>query len=801
MAKFKLELDLGNDNWMLLTDYDSSSSIESTSIVFEEELNEEINDSYTLNFKCPNTLDGIPVGKLFVIGRVIKLTFSNPQRVVLFVISSYSLEDGKDNFIYNVEARDYVSYTWSKNNAGLNLDTIDDQDFLDWMDKVADSEDTTITNIGNYILERGWLRKRTKPNTAWVFEGWEVECNDKTYDNGTKKFRYNISLSNSNTYNALVELANISSTIIRVDYINKKIKFIHQDETDAETLEKNYTLKKGFNIQDLGLNFNGDEIYGMFFIQGGTDIDGNYVILSDETVYKDNFIYDFGYYLDAELLTSAELSEIDNLITADDLSGQIVPRSLKKINTDFQDIIEKKYISEGILSDFRTRIKINAEACFAEGQSGDDFISKYNELQSIFYYGINSNPEPVYSDTRKNMSNFDWVNILQFSSDALAEANFPAVIGGKRYRTDLEYTINFITDPENPILKSTNVKFFNETGANRIKISNIGNVNVQMYFQRISGDNIPNDFFNDKITRSFISFKPFSVKYTLTKFFPFFQELINYDGIDYLNLEWKKLNDDIISLKDEIISSNEKLILVLDELELTPSGDRKKELEVEKAGLESIIANGVFGVGSFTRINSANYTWSITELGYFTQIRKIFWETASQFSGDGFLNGDNTRIFSFTPSIFDNIEPILNVYRRLLNEKNNFWYSLKKKFGTHIFTEGYYEDNIETNTLNLKQQAELIYLDHKRPNQEISVSYIDVSDLIGINLEDIRVGDKIKIDDEKIDIEKNGISKIKVMSISRKLRSDADISLSVSKYNSLNTLVEKIVAMGNKNGK
>lgn len=70
------------------------------------------------------------------------------------VISSISPVIGPSNLVFNVEAQDYASYVFSKNNAGLSLDTIDSEDFLEWLE-ILDEENSTITNIGNYILERG----------------------------------------------------------------------------------------------------------------------------------------------------------------------------------------------------------------------------------------------------------------------------------------------------------------------------------------------------------------------------------------------------------------------------------------------------------------------------------------------------------------------------------------------------------------------------------------------------------------------------------------------------------------------
>jgi hypothetical protein len=47
------------------------------------------------------------------------------------IISSFNVNIGPENNIFDITAQDYASYAFSKNNAGLTLNTIEDEDFLD----------------------------------------------------------------------------------------------------------------------------------------------------------------------------------------------------------------------------------------------------------------------------------------------------------------------------------------------------------------------------------------------------------------------------------------------------------------------------------------------------------------------------------------------------------------------------------------------------------------------------------------------------------------------------------------------
>ena len=90
--------------------------------------------------------------------------------------------------------------------------------------------------------------------------------------------------------------------------------------------------------------------------------------------------------------------------------------------------------------------------------------------------------------------------------------------------------------------------------------------------------------------------------------------------------------------------------------------------------------------------------------------------------------------------------PVLRVQKRkLLKEKQNFLvYFKKKKYGRSTFAEGYYENELELNSKDLMSQAKAIYESHKKPTEDFSITYIDISDIIGLNIDQIKVGDFIK---------------------------------------------------------
>jgi hypothetical protein len=148
----------------------------------------------------------------------------------------------------------------------------------------------------------------------------------------------NIEVSDSNTYNALIELANIANSSIRFDYENETITLI---DKESVTLDKNYTLKRDFNLQDYSISYNGDNLYSIFYVEGAADEFGLFTILSDETEYKDNFLFNFNYFKDRNLISQSDYNSIVSSIN----------NNLKEINIKFQRAITERFTRIGEIND------------------------------------------------------------------------------------------------------------------------------------------------------------------------------------------------------------------------------------------------------------------------------------------------------------------------------------------------------------------------------------------------------------------------------------------------------------------
>jgi hypothetical protein len=129
---FKLYFFDNNGNKILLSEFTSSTK---QGFSLEETLSEEENDRYILNFKVPKNIgegQNLPqefnISNYLKISRKLQLELFSPNKTIDFIISSISPEGSNKNVIWNIEAQDYASFVFSKNNISVSLNTFEDLD-------------------------------------------------------------------------------------------------------------------------------------------------------------------------------------------------------------------------------------------------------------------------------------------------------------------------------------------------------------------------------------------------------------------------------------------------------------------------------------------------------------------------------------------------------------------------------------------------------------------------------------------------------------------------------------------------
>jgi hypothetical protein len=131
MKQFKLYIYINTTEKILITDFPTRR----VNLTFDEKLVEDQNNKYSLSFTISSDvqIEDINFSNLFKIGKKIELEVFDPFKKVDFIISSISPQFNSTNNLWLIQAEDYASYIFSKNNIGLEIDTIEGEDFLEYI--------------------------------------------------------------------------------------------------------------------------------------------------------------------------------------------------------------------------------------------------------------------------------------------------------------------------------------------------------------------------------------------------------------------------------------------------------------------------------------------------------------------------------------------------------------------------------------------------------------------------------------------------------------------------------------------
>ena len=873
MAKFKIELELRGGERVLLTDYDSDReyNINNTS---DEQLSEEENDVYTLSFSIIGKVDNINFDSILNINRPLWLTYGRDNKTLKMIITNIQESRKEFNKIYEIEAQDYASAIFLKNNVGLYLDTFEDEDFLNIMKKDA-VEKPTVEDIANYILERGWLRKRTG---IGQFEGWEA-LYIRTLDpeNPEPPLKYiNIEVDNSNTYNGLLEVAIASDTIIRFDYNNKIVKFIDKEEPE---LSRNFYLKEGFNTEMLEIMHTGNDLSSILYIDSTKNELDEYVFLEDEIEHRDNFLYNLDYYVDAKLITGQDAIDIKNK-----LEDKSDPDSLYNINLELEEAIKERSEREGIHSHYNTLLETTTYPIFLEDMNSDEFINAYKDFMAVLQTKKTGGKE------RKFISSIEYLKLKEMEDLTIEDGratpielstwiiryNNKGYPGVYRNASDdvlrpvqeenVDYIFYFGITPKDTSTHFSYVLIGPDGSGARKNLKLNKNLYVSALKSKFSNNiSIFNTRANNWVVVSGkleIGKEVIGPETLSTYSYPYFENAFFLGGFDFVQEEidkWAKKGLDFLpDWREEFYNGwNATEMLKWAEIDtfqdwtITPE---YKEKEGEKALAEERMANYKLVFGEYEY--EGKYKWSGEEETDDELYNKmmliariaVWWDDFQQteFSGrvlsnalfswdetagpekplheilnwDGepyslplyvkenisdennWSEGDAKGQFIFIRDALDSLweevkgEPPFNSNRedaiskffRLMKEKREFWYYLKNTYGQHIFTENYYEDEIETNSKVLYTQAKRAFEDFKKPLEEFSVEYIHRKDIQLLNNIEPKVGDYIII--EGIE---NKDRKLKIQSVGRRLKTDSETTYEIKKFSPGGRLIEKLI--------
>ena len=795
MKKFKIELELSAENERLLLENYEINKKESLGITFDEQLREGENDSYELTFSlfASEEVFGFDIERLISIGRPLWLTLDNDKKI-RFIIRGFVKDTTPKGKRFDLQCQEYASFVFSRNNVGLTIDTFEEF-YWDWLEYTSFPKKLGIKALGTWILERGWLKKAGEEN------GWLVEIIDSEESSDKLSQRQaSFIISDSNTYNALIELAIAYRAHIYFDYENKKIIFIDRED---EKLYNNYELNQKFNLTEKTITYSGDELYSLFYVMGSEDEFGMLSFLSDAVEYKDNFLFNFNYFKDKELLFDSNF--IDSEESYETIDEKIF-EELSDINTRFQKIIRERYHWLEQIRNYWSKINIASEIFFGAESAEDEktkevkhlelrnyFIERENDPRNIktiktrtpaisltsltslddIPYNFNIGAEFPFQ-VRYNSSN-PWVDINEGSNQFGSGGIFAILLDPTEEQQQFSKKYWYMTPNGGifPYWIMVTVPWEENFNPNLLEIK----VQNYYYYLSITYNNNPYDF-------------------------PFLDSLYIYDGIEEINKKANEIEMDInrtlenwkedynhlrclLWLEDEEQSKTEDVVVdwtsVGPDLEevcplvYVPSQFGMLRALIE--GLRENIKGYRHALGAYD-VPPSEIDPESKLLGVKTYIWKLFLEAID--------------FYESTESAPDVI-PVMETYRAIDKEKQNFWYNLKEN-QHHLFLEGYYNDAVETNAESLKMQASAKFEEHQLPNPEFNINYIDFSDILGVNLQEIKPGDFINIKDEYLKNLNIENSKLKVQEINRTLKNPGENSIIIYRYSLFNELLEKIIA-------
>ncbi len=250
-------------NYIPLTIYDINNSSNITG-TYNEKLTEKENSQYSLSFSIEMFINGTrnPFIDYLVNDRKLRLIINNDEIIDFFITSRKPTINNK-GISYSIECQDAFSYQHSKQKIDIDFST---EDELIWS-KIGPK---TIRELTNKILQLGnssWKLDENINNTYYQFP-------DNLY-NTSGEMKVSLELTNTNVYNAIIEISKLFNAIIRLDFDNKIISFINKEKMNYKGLR----LRPNINLSNFSYSDKADSLYNIMHVSGGEDANGSYISL------------------------------------------------------------------------------------------------------------------------------------------------------------------------------------------------------------------------------------------------------------------------------------------------------------------------------------------------------------------------------------------------------------------------------------------------------------------------------------------------------------------------------------------
>ena len=829
MNEFQLYVYKTNSYRILLTSYSNldNNNFNSLYSTFDENLSYGEHDQLTLTFSLMRflpfhkatsathmqytTLEN-QFFKLLHMGSRVELIIDHKESFY-FVVSDIKPDCSEENVKYNYTCQDEVSYTWSRRKLGLSYSTIEYGGVQN------------IYDIANNVLSRSHIYDwKAQPN----------EWNDAPMDTLLYNRPITLEVENSNPYNIIIEACNTLNACMSVDYTRKIISFYQKDKIKFS----GYRYRPEINLKQFDPSYTINELSTILHVQGGVNEYGEIISLvpAVPSTIEDKIL-------------SGQIN-----INANIDWNQICADSLKYSSGEYtSDINECKwtafYISNELYIDI-TQTENNVK--FA--------VNIYDNLTNKQLYGAILSSGQIYKITDIQLSIVDivicaveeedqqYLGQIKCGSIPKDEYEFCQIANRIPCLGNFIYDFSFFklagvltSDEYNDIYDILNIQM----GKNNIYIKIYSRAYYRLYselYQDIqdlkelliqrqvllinNGDIGQNEAdYSNKLTifeeklRRFTSLKSNC------------DEIEDWETVRSQNFEldliqglWDECNN-LMLQKDNVEIRLNELQIMYNKKGENPCVLNISLLNDAEVGLTTTPVN----VTEDLLYYAQKYSTLISQVGesydkptydkqYNTgfntnelidvETNKLFQDTGEFMSVYGKLLTDITEVLYNNSLTTSKINELYNFY---LNKNEALWEYLYTKYG-HVIYENKYENTAELDSISLYNQAVAYYQDYCRPQASYSISVIDLTSLECINTPRLRVGSKIQIyndalnlNETYLDINNNKIVPLNnlqyttndliVTSIQYKLRTPSEVSINVEQVSAYKSLLQKLIKL------
>lgn len=629
---------------------------------------------------------------------------------------------------------------------------------------------TVINSPRNLYLKE--LGIKIIPNQEELNSFWRIsptfDLNDFTSDiiTGTNSIfkRVTISLSNSNLYNALIEVANLFNAELDFDYNNKWINFINKNKRNF----KGYKINPNLNLKTISREENTTSFSTAMSVTGGESNDAIVSLIPTmptciRTYFLDCIDHNFGDFPNATPQDKYKYFNDYSTTKYIDIVKEILPNSREYISSEDYEMQKEELIKF-------------AKVC--------DLAPSYdNRIYDISYF---------YNDKKKYLTEAQFREFNDIINNILRKNNIKLNIYSYEYYqiltelSMLNSEIDFLT--ENLVTEEI---YLHEVEDKLAKLDKkYENTKTQWTIkEKISSTMSTIDKMKEELNTCYgiaaveqaLSVSPFVLP---TNSFPYY--LIQIEGYSdkFTNAFTKALNDVNTSIenKQEEYSTTTKRLAEIDKI-LAEGGltdYKKRTLETERSGLLRQKKRIEKEIGYFPDESAADY--NTRHYGSLLYKR----DKLNQLYNMIEIKGSSIGLYDYIV----NYESPYNVNR----EKDLIIADLYNRYEQYTI-EGYYENSDELDSYGLMEQSKFIFDQNKYPTINYSLSVIDLSVLEDYRFLDIAVGDKIVIDDKKLykSYNPNEPKYLIISGIQYTLRDASATTLTVAKADEEMKLLQKLL--------